>query len=192
MIESITQPAEKSKGWTEDKRLKQSDTISALWTDDLRTEQSAVMRARWADPVWKEKFSGRNAKPPSCPDCGESDIQKFYLDKTGRRTNARCQQCHKARNTVRWQSKDIMEKRSARAVKYGLTPEEFLALYEKYDSKCAICRNEPTTLRGLHVDHCHTTGKVRGLLCHGCNVGIGSLRDDVVLMRKAIAYLEGK
>jgi hypothetical protein len=191
MTASTTQSAEKNKGWTADKRLKHSDTMSAMWTADLRDKQSAIMRERWADAAWKKKALERKGKPPSCPDCGESDIQKFYLDKTGRRTNARCQQCHKARNTLRWQSKDIMEKRSAKAVKYGLTPEEFFALYKKHDGKCAICGNEPTTLRGLHIDHCHNTGKVRGLLCHGCNVGIGSMRDDVVLMRKAIAYIEG-
>lgn len=40
------------------------------------------------------------------------------------------------------------------------------------------------------VDHCHDTGKVRGLLCFNCNVGIGSLQDDIEMLRKAIKYLE--
>lgn len=178
-------------GWTQEKRQAHSAKVRALWTEDKRSQQSDIMVQRWADPEWRELVERRKAKAPNCPDCGETDLQKFYLDKKGRRTNARCRECHKVRNTARWQSKTLMEKRTYRALKYGLTPPEFLALYEKQNGLCAICGTEPTTARGLHIDHCHTTGAVRGLLCHGCNVGIGSLKEDVVVMRKAIAYLEG-
>lgn len=70
---------------------------------------------------------------------------------------------------------------------YGLTEEQYAAL----GGKCHICGLEKNA-HGyrLHVDHCHDTGKVRGLLCHGCNTGIGGLRHDVATMRKAIEYLE--
>ena len=57
------------------------------------------------------------------------------------------------------------------------------------DGKCAICSN-PQENRRLAVDHCHKTGKVRGLLCQGCNTGIGGLKDDTERIKKAIDYLK--
>jgi hypothetical protein len=80
---------------------------------------------------------------------------------------------------------------------YGLTLEEFQTLHDNQHGLCAICGEPEKTresrtkeVRSLAVDHCHTTGKVRGLLCYECNTGIGKLKDDISLMRKAIEYLE--
>lgn len=75
----------------------------------------------------------------------------------------------------------------ARLKQYGLTAEEYQALLEAQDHACAICR-EPDPPA---IDHCHRTGRVRGLLCHKCNKGIGLLRDDPETLRIAASYLEG-
>lgn len=57
---------------------------------------------------------------------------------------------------------------------YGLSAESFAALLDSQGGKCAICRTAKRTGRGrLHVDHCHATGKVRGLLCVKCNMALG-------------------
>jgi hypothetical protein len=59
------------------------------------------------------------------------------------------------------------------------------------DSKCAICARHIDELpKTLDVDHCHTTGKVRGLLCGKCNMGIGYFQDNTKTINKALAYLE--
>ena len=58
---------------------------------------------------------------------------------------------------------------------YGITQEDYNLLLEKQDGKCAICKRPPKEGKILCVDHCHGTGKVRGLLCHGCNTAIGKL-----------------
>jgi hypothetical protein len=78
--------------------------------------------------------------------------------------------------------------------KYGLSKEDYFLLGEKQDWKCAICgskesRNKNST--NLSVDHSHITGKVRGLLCHPCNAGIGYLQEDIKIMKNSIKYLEG-
>ena len=79
--------------------------------------------------------------------------------------------------------------------KYNLTVEEYQALQEAAGGKCQICavqlENIFQQIIGVHaaVDHCHTTGKVRGLLCRKCNSGIGMLKDDVALLDKALRYL---
>ena len=75
--------------------------------------------------------------------------------------------------------------------RYNLTYEEFATKYQRQDGRCAIC-NEPKPLgsvKGLNVDHCHTSGKIRGLLCRKCNTGIGQLNDDVKILENAIKYL---
>ena len=79
---------------------------------------------------------------------------------------------------------------------FGLTNEQYKGMVEKQENKCAICSTQETrksrtkgeTCR-LAIDHCHDTNKVRGLLCHNCNTGIGKFKDDEDLMMKAILYL---
>lgn len=77
--------------------------------------------------------------------------------------------------------------------RYGITFENYSDLLEKQDHKCAICKatesGNSRTNGNLFVDHCHTTGKVRGLLCSKCNHAIGLLNDDVDLLQKSILYL---
>jgi len=127
-----------------------------------------------------------------CPDCGEDRRDMFYLDINGNKTNARCRECHKLYCNANWHSKTPIQKQASRVkAMYGMEPEEYIALHEKQGGKCAICQNEPTTQRGLHLDHCHETGAIRGLLCHNCNVALGCLNDDPALMMRAIKYLGG-
>jgi hypothetical protein len=74
---------------------------------------------------------------------------------------------------------------------YGIGYAEYLKMLDAQNGCCAICGTSDTGNRkAFHVDHCHETGKVRGLLCGNCNSGIGNLRDDVGLLRRAIDYLE--
>lgn len=76
--------------------------------------------------------------------------------------------------------------------KYGLSKDEYVELIEKQDSKCAICLCELDPFDGktnTHVDHCHASGKVRGILCRACNTALGSFQDDIDTLRRAIHYL---
>ncbi|KQO05064.1 hypothetical protein ASF06_18645 [Agreia sp. Leaf244] len=73
--------------------------------------------------------------------------------------------------------------------RYKLTTEEFDELRESQAGRCAICGKEDSSESGLVVDHDHRTGRVRGLLCNGCNVGLGFLQDDHEVLTAAAAYL---
>jgi hypothetical protein len=78
---------------------------------------------------------------------------------------------------------------------YGVTAEWYTSTSAEQGGTCAICKKpETAVVRGrqlrLSVDHCHTSGKVRGLLCSVCNRAIGALRDDVSLLQSAINYLK--
>lgn len=69
--------------------------------------------------------------------------------------------------------------------RYNITLEDFVALAEKQENKCAICGS----VAPLTIDHCHKSGKVRGLLCGNCNRGIGCLKESIDNLKNAIKYL---
>ena len=74
---------------------------------------------------------------------------------------------------------------------YGITPEQYNAMYERQGGCCAICgRHQSKFARRLTVDHCHGTGKIRALLCWNCNNGLGCYKDDPELLIKAYQYLQ--
>ncbi len=63
-------------------------------------------------------------------------------------------------------------------------------MFEEQDGCCAICkRHQSEFTKSLFIDHCHKTNKVRGLLCHNCNIGLGSFKDNIELMKNGINYL---
>lgn len=74
---------------------------------------------------------------------------------------------------------------------FGITQNQFDLMSRAQKHCCAICRT-PATTRRLSIDHCHNTGKVRGLLCHKCNTAIGKLADDPQRVLRAAQYLLGK
>jgi recombination endonuclease VII len=74
--------------------------------------------------------------------------------------------------------------------KYGIDYEEFKKIFTRQSRRCAICRTKTPPKRGWTVDHCHRTGRVRGVLCFNCNIGIGALKDKPSLCLKAAKYLE--
>ena len=73
---------------------------------------------------------------------------------------------------------------------YGITSAQYDKLLVKQKGSCAICKSIPTKKR-LAVDHDHSTGKIRGLLCHPCNAAIGLFKDNTDFLLEAKRYLEG-
>lgn len=80
--------------------------------------------------------------------------------------------------------------------KYGISFDIYIEMLKKQHGVCAICNRPETKLdkggniRPLCVDHCHTSGKVRGLLCASCNLALGNLEDNVDYFLNAISYLK--
>lgn len=86
-----------------------------------------------------------------------------------------------------WYQKHRQEQLDAYRLRtYGITPEEYAARIASQDGRCAICRQPMVK---PHVDHDHATGVVRGILCGGCNAGIGNFADDPLRLEAAIRYL---
>lgn len=73
---------------------------------------------------------------------------------------------------------------------YGITYDDFDRMYEEQGGGCWICHDElPIDSPEIHVDHCHASGDVRGLLCRMCNLGLGAFRDRPDFLRVAAEYL---
>lgn len=84
-------------------------------------------------------------------------------------------------------SEKIKEKKLL--MRYGITLEQFNLLLEKQNNLCPICSSELKKGIHTHVDHCHKTGKVRGLLCNKCNFLLGLLDDDINRLDTILKYL---
>lgn len=109
----------------------------------------------------------------------------FVMNHRWDRMYSCCKECFK----LRYPSKDISKRR--RFSKYpSLTPLKYRILMKRQKNKCAIC-GIPFSESKDHIDHCHSSGVVRGLLCSPCNVAIGFMKDDPERLRSAAKYLEG-
>jgi hypothetical protein len=115
-----------------------------------------------------------------CIDCNiHKPISDFHKNKK-KYLSSVCINCSKERSKAYHKSYYKYEK-------YGITKEEFDRIQTAQLGECAIC-NKPIFQEG-HIDHCHATGKVRGILCGKCNKGLGLFDDNVIYLTNAIKYL---
>ncbi len=79
---------------------------------------------------------------------------------------------------------------------YGITSEEYRDILNRQGGRCAICLGDdpksPARVKHWYVDHCHSSGKVRGLLCNACNRALGNFGDSIENLERAILYLRDK
>lgn len=104
-----------------------------------------------------------------------------------------CLRKRKSAQCARWRSKNPQKVMNAiLKKKYGITTLQHSEMMKSQGHRCAICGDKGGGDSRVfpHVDHCHTTKKVRGLLCRKCNHGIGLFKDDPEILRAAAAYLE--
>ena|SRR3990167_3656992 len=95
------------------------------------------------------------------------------------------------RNIHKWQTLNPDNERANRLKRnYAMNLTEYESLLKQQKGVCAICGNINKSGRRLAVDHCHATGKIRGLICHRCNVAIGQLGDSIERARQLGDYLE--
>jgi hypothetical protein len=131
----------------------------------------------------------------ACKGC-YNGVRKDYRNGPGREAirKQKSRAYHKDPDKTKRIRDDRRDKRRNARIKclYGITNEEFDRILEKQGGGCAICGAKvgDSLLRNLRIDHCHSGGHVRGLLCHGCNAGIGFLGDSVERLLEAALYLE--
>jgi len=134
-------------------------------------------RGRQKGQEWVQPYTYR--KRPSLTDykrCSQCKICKLRdKDFAHKGLSGICKLCHND---------------AKRLKTYGITGEEFRKMVDLQGGVCRICNGKQKNNRSLAVDHCHETGKNRGLLCNRCNMGLGYFKDDATLMLLAIEYLK--
>lgn len=135
--------------------------------------------------------------------CSICDTTKPAVAFTMRRTHrpgklvSECTPCKVERNRrYRIENRERfleIERRSKLKVAYGLSIEAYSEMLAAQGGGCAICgANEPSgRTKHFAIDHCHTTGVIRGLLCTKCNRGLGLFNDNTDRMERAVKYLKG-
>jgi hypothetical protein len=96
--------------------------------------------------------------------------------------------CGRCQHAIKYQRSQNAHARALEK-RYGITREDYEALYAFQDGHCYICRRATGATRRLTVDHDHATGLVRGLLCRPCNSMLGHLRDDSAAFQRVLDYL---
>ena len=115
-----------------------------------------------------------------CKSCNSAKVKAWVASLSQARLNTyrAYHQRYCKENPISWESKKDTRFRK----NYGRSLAEYNALLEKQDFRCAICKKHVSEFsKALHNDHNHATGKVRGLLCHRCNLRLGHLEDKVFL-----------
>ena len=118
-----------------------------------------------------------------CRECSKRNDKKSRLKNPEKRMLAsrNWEKRNRDKISLKWEIRKLKQ--------YGLTIEHYNKLLLQQNNKCAICEQNCPTGKKLAVDHNHTTGQIRGLLCMECNTGIGKLKDNPILIAKALNYL---
>jgi hypothetical protein len=152
------------------KKSKKEIAQTRAWRAIHQPEVNARRRHLWAtDPDYRARKLAESCR----------SIER-------RRRKARRDPTYRARLR---DAKRTNARRSFLKVKYGISLEDYDAMLARQGGVCAACKNKKRRSERLCVDHCHVTGKVRGLLCRNCNFGLGLFRDDADLVEAAAAYL---
>lgn len=126
---------------------------------------------------------------------------QFYVNKNGV-PRSPCKDCWRTAKRQAYRENHTRENakmHAANLARYDLTPEQYEAMLVAQGGKCAACGQVPIQRkatkaggerRRFHVDHCHITGKVRGLICPDCNLALGYAHDTPWVLRSLAAYLE--
>ena len=126
------------------------------------------------------EFSGNKNRPgwrhSNCKKCKATAAVAYYVENKDRILAAQ-----KGRNQKYYRRHDIKKL-------YGLSESDYTGMLVVQQNRCAICKGDNGG-QTLAIDHCHATGRVRGLLCHKCNRGIGQMQDSPELLRTAAEYL---
>jgi len=155
-----------------------------IWWNKHREEQREKNR------LWKKshKVEIKEWNKKYCSD-NKTRIAKYHKKHYRANREAILKVCCIYRNGKRdkWKQLDYCYKRN-----YGISLNDYQAIYTEQHGRCLGCGSEKSAhgRNGLHVDHCHVTGKIRGLLCNMCNQALGRAKDNPVVLRTLASYLE--
>lgn len=188
MTTNVSKNAEYSAAWRA-RNPEKAKAVAAAYRE-RNPEKTKAARKSWrlrnletiriADAERSREYTANNKAKVSA-------AKAVYYQKNRERLLAKSAEQRKKRDKKEFYFVNIKRK-------FGLAEEQFLLMLERQGGKCAICEDIFVSGEGrrktANVDHCHASGTVRGLLCGGCNTGLGNLKDAPELLRRAADYLE--
>ena len=146
----------------------------------MSANSSADYNRRWREAnrerlrKWGRDYYGKNRKKMLAQRRSERERNRDRYTETNRR--------------YREANREVLSLKE-KARRYGLLLADLAELLRKQRGRCAACGDKFTDSKHQHVDHDHATGKVRGILCRGCNHALGNVNDDVERLLELVAYL---
>jgi hypothetical protein len=128
----------------------------------------------------------------ACKSCKTFQVESnFYAHKsTVDKLFTTCKSCCNATDAARKRDYSTPARVSSKMkYNYGITLDDYNCMYKLQLGVCMICNQAETNGKRLAIDHDHSTGKVRGLLCNHCNIGLGKFFDNPQLLQSAINYI---
>ena len=122
----------------------------------------------------------------------EKPIENFYKSNV-RFYQRECKDCNRERKNKSHKTDEgkLSSANTKLKRRFGITNDDYNQMYNDQNKKCLICgESESANSHRLAVDHCHESGKIRGLLCKACNVALGNFKDSIDNLKQAILYLE--
>ncbi len=138
----------------------------------------------------KDRYSKDGLKS-RCRNCVNDSYNEFYRQNPDKQKIKNERQKQHRKNYYSSEKGIICSRKSHLKTKYGITLEDYNAMLIAQENKCAICKGFETHDKHgvLAVDHCHKTNKIRGLLCFKCNSVLGSVNDNIDILKQMINYL---
>lgn len=169
--------------------------MRVLWTKTLKTAGGITGWKTFEDfcrevPLAEDRYTQPAPIDPNQP-VGPGNwqwLRREVVNWSDPVEKAKAHREHRGRFRIKFRDKQLRKS-------FGMTIDDYTRMLSEQSGVCAICFQPETSLRWgnlqpLAVDHCHTSGKVRGLLCHKCNVGIGSFSDDPDRLMRAAEYVK--
>jgi len=196
-VDDCPRPA-KTRGWCQKHYMRwwvHGDPLIVLPRGHFRTQTSCNVAGCSEVPLargwchlhykrWKATGDPLKTLPMGRPQqttC-ENGHDDWYVYTGARASQRYCRTCHNQNEarTPTGRRRELLKR------KHGMTLEKFEDLLASQGGVCAICGEVP---HRTHLDHSHTTGRIRGILCYRCNIGIGYLQESPRILQAAIAYL---
>ena len=134
----------------------------------------------------KDKLK-KDGHKPACKECYKVyDKNRYWKDPEGQRKRVA-----EYRGSLTQEERYIRNRNTKLKRAYGITHDDYLLMLEQQNYKCACCGvdNKDSGAKGLVVDHNHTTGEVRQLLCSSCNTALGLLKEDEYIIDNLLEYV---
>lgn len=162
--------------------------------DSMETFQCTVCKTEQPTENFHKHKANKRGFRSSCKSCiAQYDDKRYEIKKDAILAYSKKYRNENPEKTSEIRKKSYRKHHAQRRshyyeVKYGITLIQKQQMYEEQNHYCACCK-ENFELKDLCVDHNHTTGKIRGLLCNPCNTGLGLLKENKEILLNAIVYL---